>query len=314
MILITGAAGFIGSNLANHLKGESLLLVDDASKQHHCYHLSYHKFYDYLDFYYRLNTDQEFHEFIAQNVKVIFHQGACTDTTMTDPAVMMFQNFEYSKFLLDFARTYKIRLIYASSGATYGHGEKGFTEDSGSEAPLNIYGRSKHVFDEYVRCYLPEMESQVVGLRYFNVYGPGEENKGPMASVVQQFHQQAQQNKTIQLFEGSENFLRDFVYVDDVIKINSFFLEREDLRGIYNVGSGDSRSFQDVGELYTQRYETVKAETIEFPEELRACYQAYTRADLSKLLAAGYNSPLTSLETGISRYLSYLEDNESRLR
>jgi ADP-L-glycero-D-manno-heptose 6-epimerase len=314
MILITGAAGFVGRNLADHLRGKPLLLVDDATKQHQCHDLSYHKFYDYLDFYHRLNTDQSFHEYIAKNVQVIFHQGACTDTTVTDPHVMMFQNFEYSKFIFDFARAYNIRLIYASSAATYGTGDKGFTEDTASEAPLNIYGRSKYLFDEYVRCYMDVVDSQVVGLRYFNVYGPGEEHKGPMASVIHQFHQQAQQNANIRLFEGSENFLRDFVYIEDIIKINSFFLEREDLSGVYNAGSGTARSFQELADLYTQRYPDVEIETIDFPPHLDGSYQAYTRADLSKLLAAGYSSSFTSLETGATRYLSYLDENESRLR
>ena len=314
MILITGASGFIGQNLVRALKGEELILIDKGEKPPDASPTDNVEFYDYKFFINEIESNPKFADFVKTNVKIILHHGACTDTTNYDVDDMMFHNYEYSRRLFDFARASNIRFIYASSAATYGHGRRGFVEDAGCEEPLNIYGRSKHAFDEYVRCYLETSSAQVVGIRYFNVYGPGEHTKGKMASVIQQFYNQYKSSRKIKLFKGSDTFLRDFVHIDDVIKINKFFIENEDISGIYNGGTGTQRSFADIAALLERRYDDLKIYEVEVPESLRSKYQTDTKADTLKLFCAGYDTNSTefiSLESGVSSFLDVLEKNEN---
>jgi len=313
MIVITGAAGFIGRNLAAQLQNHSLLLVDFEEYQERCSDLDYDGFYDYDHFLHNIETDSTFRNFVKDNVEVIFHQGACSDTTNYDVEHMMYHNFDYSRRLFDFARSNNIQFIYASSAATYGHGLRGFLEDRGCETPLNIYARSKHTFDEYVRCFINTEGPQVVGIRYFNVYGPGENDKGKMASVVQQFYRQYQETKRIKLFEGSETFFRDFIYITDIVKINKFFMKNPQISGIYNGGTGTTKAFSTIAEIFNQRYSDLTVDVVDFPESLRKKYQMHTEADISKLLAEGYTPDFVSLETGVNRYLDFLEHDESSL-
>ncbi len=316
MILITGAAGFIGKRLASSLEKDSLLLVDDIEKISACDGIKYKDYYDYRSFIEQLENDDDFAAFIAKNVDIILHQGACTDTTNYDVDDMMAHNFEYSKRLFDFSRKNNIRFIYASSAATYGHGKRGFTEDMGCEEPLNIYGRSKYAFDEYVKCYLENPATQIVGIRYFNVYGPGEDNKEKMASVVRQFYNQYRDFQQIKLFKGSDTFFRDFIHVDDIVKINKFFIKNEAVSGIYNGGTGLQRSFADIASIFEHRYSDLKVRKIKFPVTLKNKYQTNTKADVLKLFCAGYNTnsaEFISLEDGVNSYLEILEKNENNL-
>ena len=316
MILVTGASGFIGRNLVQSLKNEELILVDKGDKSELYAGSKNVDFYDYRFFIDDIEHRPEFQDYIKDNVKIILHQGACTDTTNYDVDDMMFHNFQYSRRLFDIARANNIRFIYASSAATYGHGKKGFTEDEGCEEPLNIYGRSKHAFDEYVRCYIENPSAQVVGIRYFNVYGPGESSKEKMASVVQQFYNQYKASQEIRLFKGSDTFFRDFIHIDDIVKINKFFIDNEEVSGIYNGGTGLQRSFADIASIFKRRYKDLKIRKVEFPKTLRSKYQTNTKADTLKLFCAGYNtnsSEFISLEDGINSYLDVLEKNENSI-
>jgi ADP-L-glycero-D-manno-heptose 6-epimerase len=316
MILITGASGFIGQNLVRSLKDKDLVLIDKGEKSEICTMANNVEFYDYKFFIDDLEKNPKLQAFLKDNVKIILHQGACTDTTNYDVGDMMFHNYEYSRRLFDFARTNNIRFIYASSAATYGHGKKGFVEDAGCEDPLNIYGRSKHAFDEYVRCYLENPTAQIVGIRYFNVYGPGESAKGKMASVIHQFYNQYKDSKEIRVFKGSDTFFRDFIHVDDIVKLNKFFIDNEDVSGVYNGGSGLQRSFADIASVFKERYSDLKIRLIDFPDDLRTKYQKNTKADMLKLFCAGYNTnsdKFISLEDGVNSYLDILEKNENSI-
>ncbi|MFB3077877.1 MAG: ADP-glyceromanno-heptose 6-epimerase, partial [Lysobacterales bacterium] len=252
MIIVTGGAGFVGSNLVRALnaRGEDhILVVDDLEKGIKYRNLVDCRIADYQDkddFLRRLKSKSDF----GCGIRAIFHQGACSTTTEWDGRFMLRNNFEYSKILLHFCLDHKIPLIYASSAAVYGASGK-FSEQPANERPLNVYGYSKILFDQYVRRLLPETGSQLVGLRYFNVYGPGEDHKDTMASVAFHFNNQLQENGELRLFEGSADYadgeqLRDFVYVDDVCAVNLWFLQHPEKSGVFNVGTGTSQSFNEV--------------------------------------------------------------------
>jgi len=243
MIVVTGGAGFIGSNIVKGLNDageEDILVVDNLSNAEKHLNLNSLSIADYLDKDDYLNSLNKF-----QNVSAIFHQGACSSTTEQDGKYMMSNNYEYSKTLLNHCLKNKIDFLYASSAAVYGNGEKGFVEERESEYPLNVYGFSKFAFDNYVRLILPKAESQVMGLRYFNVYGPQENHKGRMASVAFHLFHQLQETGKMKLFEGSGNFRRDFIHVADTVKINLHFYESKS-SGIFNAGTGKARSFEDI--------------------------------------------------------------------
>jgi ADP-L-glycero-D-manno-heptose 6-epimerase len=305
MYIVTGGAGFIGSNLVRGLNRRGLtdvLIVDDleqGEKHRSLNSLEFLDLIDYRDFLARLDR------FDPQDVTALFHQGACSDTTQRDGRFMLRVNYEYSKHLLEWSRG-RCPFLYASSAAVYGDGARGFREEPACEWPLNVYGFSKLVFDRHVRRVLPGAGDQIVGLRYFNVYGPQENHKGRMASVVYQFHQQASAGGELRVFEGSSDFRRDFVFVDDVVELNLFLLDHPEVRGIFNCGSGRAESFRHLAELCAAHYPGARIAEIPFPDDLRGSYQSYTQADLTELRGAGFAREFTSLESGVKSYVEVL--------
>lgn len=304
MIIVTGGAGFIGSNIVKGLNDQGIddiLIVDNLGHTQKYLNMNSLRFSDYID-------KQDFLEKLPsfKNVKAIIHQGACSATTELDGNYLIRNNYEYSKTLLHYSLDKKIPYIYASSASVYGEGDKGFTEKSECEYPLNAYAFSKFIFDNYVRQHVDfEKDSPVVGLRYFNVYGYQENHKGSMASVPFHFFNQAKEDGKIKVFEGSENFLRDFIFIEDVVNVVLFFLENKK-SGIYNCGTGEERSFMDMANIFVKQHGNCTIKTIPFPEHLKGKYQAFTKADTSKLRAAGYNNKFLSLEKGMEKYLSAL--------
>ena len=309
MIAVTGGAGFIGSNIIKGLNdaGEAeILVVDNLSNGEKHLNLNSLSIADYIDKNdYLSNLDK------LQNVSTVFHQGACSSTTEQDGKYMMFNNYEYSKILLNYCLKNKIDFIYASSAAVYGNGEKGFIEERESEYPLNVYGFSKFAFDNYVRRILPKAESQVMGLRYFNVYGPQENHKGRMASVAFHLFHQLQETGKMKLFEGSAGFNRDFIHVADTVKINLHFYESK-TSGIFNAGTGKTRSFEDIATTLQHLHGSGELENIPFPEELRGKYQKFTEAGLNNLRSAGFTEEFMSLEEGVRQYYQQLSDTDGR--
>lgn len=311
MFVVTGGAGFIGSNLIKSLNNtgiSNILVVDDLTDGRKFKNFSHCDIADYLDkdVFLKKLTEASF----LKELKAIFHQGACSTTTNWDGRYMMENNYAYSKEVLNACQKAKIPFIYASSAAVYGLTNT-FLESPKFESPLNVYGYSKLQFDRYVRKILPHSQSQIVGLRYFNVFGPGEAHKGPMASVVFHFYNQLKACNTMRLFEGFAQYAhgeqkRDFIYVDDVTKVNLWFLENPQISGVFNVGTGLSRSFNDVAQQIRNLEGAGEIEYIPFPDQLKGCYQSYTRADINALRKAGYTDPFMSLEEGVRRYLETL--------
>ena len=305
MIIVTGGAGFIGSNIIKGLndRGVSdILVVDNLEKADKHLNLNRLKFLDFVD-----KRDFDFTSFLAnESVVAVFHEGACADTVESDGRYMMKNNYEYSKQLLDASIENNVKFIYASSASTYGNGPDGFKEKSECEYPLNIYAYSKFLFDQYVRKVLESgVPSQVAGLRYFNVYGEQENHKGRMASLVFKLFHQAKKGEDLEIFEGSENFLRDFIYIKDVVDMNLHLLNKDD-SGIFNAGTGKARSFLDIAKVVSEHFDK-KVKTIPFPEDLKGKYQKFTEADMSKFIKTGYSKPFTSLEDGIKSYINNLE-------
>jgi ADP-L-glycero-D-manno-heptose 6-epimerase len=224
---------------------------------------------------------------------------------------MMSNNYEYSKNLLNYSLENSIDFLYASSASVYGNGDAGFVEKREAEYPLNVYGFSKFAFDNYVRRVLPQVKSQVLGLRYFNVYGPQENHKGRMASVAFHLFHQLQETGKMKLFEGSGHFRRDFIHVADTVKINLHFYESK-TSGIFNAGTGKARSFADIASTLQSLHGSGEIESIPFPEDLRGKYQEFTEAGLDKLRAAGYSKEFMSLEEGVQQYYEQLSATNGR--
>ncbi len=223
----------------------------------------------------------------------------------------MFQtNYEYSKRLFHYCMAEQVPFIYASSASVYGSGTE-FAEDPANSAPKNLYAYSKHLFDEYVRRQDTGDRTQVVGLRYFNVYGPREQHKGKMASVAYHFDQQIRETGITSLFAGNDNYddgeqRRDFVYVEDVAAVNLWFLDNPEATGIFNVGTGKSQTFNDVANAVIAFHGRGKIEYVPFPAELEGRYQSYTQADIGALREAGYDAEFKTVADGVSRYLKWL--------
>jgi ADP-L-glycero-D-manno-heptose 6-epimerase len=319
--VVTGAAGFIGSNLVKALnaRGETrILAVDDLTQGDKFRNLVDCEIADFVDkdeFLARL-ADGDFDD----DITAVLHQGACSDTTATDGRAMLADNYRYSVRLLEHCQDNDIALLYASSASVYGAGPA-FREERACEAPLNVYGFSKFLFDQHVRRMLPERTAQVAGFRYFNVYGPREAHKGRMASVVWHFFTQYRALGKVQLFEGSGGYAageqrRDFVSVEDVVKVNLDFLDHPERSGIWNLGTGTAATFNAVAAATINACRTAngqpalpfaelhRADAIEyigFPPELAGKYQSFTEADLSRLRAAGYSAPLLQVEEGVPR-------------
>lgn len=324
--VVTGAAGFIGSNLVKALneRGEGrIIAVDNLSRAEKFKNLLDCDIVDFIDK----------HDFIERiqagiydgRIDAILHQGACSDTMEADGRYMMENNFRYSQILLDWCLEQDVQFLYASSAATYGGGNE-FREERECEAPLNIYGYSKFLFDQVVRNRLPESCAQIAGFRYFNVYGPRENHKGRMASVAFHHYHQFRAEGRVKLFEGTHGYAngeqrRDFVYVDDVVKVNLWFLDHPEKSGIFNLGSGRAQPFNDVACATINACREAKNEApltlaemcerglieyISFPEALKGKYQSFTQADLGRLREAGYDAPMAAVEEGIERYVQWL--------
>ena len=322
-VLVTGAAGFIGSNLVKALnaRGErDVIAVDNlarADKVANLADLDIEDFIDKQDFIRRVEGGS-----FDARVSTVFHQGACSDTMESDGRYMMENNYDYSMKLMRWCAGKRVPFIYASSASVYGGGRV-FSEARENEAPLNVYGYSKFLFDQSVRRALREAPMQIAGFRYFNVYGPREAHKGRMASVAFHFFNQYMESGKLRLFEGSGGYgpgeqLRDFVSVEDVVRVNLFFLDNPGVSGIFNVGTGRAETFNDVaratinavrrsrGEPAAPLAELRSSGAIEyvpFPPQLVGKYQSFTQADLGRLRQAGYSQPFLDVEQGVDRYV-----------
>ncbi len=324
--IVTGAAGFIGSNVVRALNERGvtkIIAVDNLKRAEKFKNLVDCEIADYLDkegFIERLLAGH-----FDGAVGAVLHQGACSDTMEQDGHYMMENNFRYSLAMLDWCQEQKVQFLYASSAATYG-GSSEFREERAFEAPLNVYGYSKFLFDQIVRQRLPEATAQIAGFRYFNVYGPRESHKGRMASVAFHHYNQFRAEGKVKLFEGCDGYgngeqKRDFVYVGDVAKVNLFFLDHPDQSGIFNVGTGRAQSFNDLATANVNSCRALQGkpaepldallkqgfiEYIAFPEALKGKYQSFTQADLGKLRQAGYDAPFASVEEGVAQYVQWL--------
>lgn len=309
-IVVTGGAGFIGSNLIKALNERNMtdiIVVDhlehNISKKENLLGLKYQAYLDRDEFMEQIEEDS------IKDVDIIIHLGARTDTTEKDKDFLIKNNTEYSQKLFDFCLRNSCRFIYASSAATYGDGKQGYNDQEINLKPLNYYGLSKYLFDEWV-INKTKKPSQCVGLKFFNVYGPNEYHKKFMASVIYHGFEEIMQGGCIKLFKSyKENYKdgeqkRDFIYIKDVVKIILFFVNNENLSGIFNVGTGKARSFLDLANsmfLALQRKSNVKF--IEMPDGLKEKYQYFTQADISSLEKIGYKEPFTKLEEGVRDYV-----------
>lgn len=309
MFLVTGGAGFIGSNIVRALNsmGAQVLVVDNMKDSRKFLNIVDCEIADYMD-------KDQFRAALENGtfdipLEGIFHQGACSNTLESDGRYMIDNNYSFSKYLLHHAIRHKVPFVYASSAAVYGNGVR-FSEETSNERPINVYGYSKLIFDQYVRRVMPAVGSGIVGLRYFNVYGPREIHKDKMASIAYQMYCQLKETGLARLYRGSGVFgngeqRRDFIFVDDVVKINMFFMNNPEKKGIYNVGTGASRSFNDIAKTWISLLGRGEIAYIPFPEELLTKYQNFTQADISALRLSGYSEPFVALETGVAEYYAH---------
>jgi len=324
-VVVTGAAGMIGSNLVRGLNAigiDDVIAVDDLTDGPKYRNLIDAKISDYFD-------KGEFYTRFAKcefgRVDAVLHQGACSDTMEHNGRFMLDTNYRCSKDLLDACQAQGTRLLYASSAATYG-GSASFREEPEFERPLNVYGYSKLLFDNVVRRMLAGSKTQVAGFRYFNVYGPREQHKGRMASVAFHHFNQFRESGKVKLFGeyggyGPGEQSRDFVFVDDVVAVNLWFLQNPGKSGIFNLGTGRAQPFNDVavatvnaaralkGETAQSQAELVKQgliEYIEFPQALVGKYQCFTQADLSRLRATGCAHQFADVASGVTAYVNWL--------
>jgi ADP-L-glycero-D-manno-heptose 6-epimerase len=322
-LIVTGAAGFIGSNLVRALNARGttdIVAVDNLSRADKVANLADLEIADFVD---KRDFIDRVRGGLDGGFDAVLHQGACSDTMESDGRYMMENNYRYSLELLDWCQARAIPFIYASSASVYGAGP-GFREAREHEHPLNVYGYSKFLFDQVVRRRMAGLAAQVAGFRYFNVYGPREAHKGRMASVAFHFFNQYVAHGRVKLFEGSDGYgpgeqVRDFVSVDDVVRVNLFFLDHPGISGVFNVGTGRAQTFNDValatvnsirrarGEAALDLAKMREAGVIEyiaFPAQLVGKYQSYTRADVEALRAAGYRDAFATVEEGVGRYVS----------
>jgi ADP-L-glycero-D-manno-heptose 6-epimerase len=319
--IVTGAAGFIGSKIVEGLNAAGvtdIVAVDNlqqADKMRNLVGLEIADYLDQAEFLQRLES-------FEGAVEAVLHQGACSDTMETDGRFMMENNYRYSKVLLDWCQEEEVPLLYASSASVYGAGPE-FREERACERPLNVYGYSKFLFDQLVRRTLGGRTAQIVGLRYFNVYGPNEAHKGRMASVAFHAYHQLLSSGKVRLFVGSGGYgngeqRRDFIYVDDVVDVNLWFLEHRHVSGIYNCGTGRAQTFnqlaaatinavQDTRFTAKELAEKGLIEYVAFPEGLRDKYQSYTQADLTRLRTVGYAGEFRSVDQGAAAYVAHLQ-------
>ncbi len=320
MIIVTGGAGFIGSVLVYLLnqRGIDDIIIVDAlrygKKWKNLNGLKYADIFHKDDFYEMLINKN------TPKAETIFHLGACSSTTETNADYLMSNNFAYTKELAKYATENNIRFIYASSAATYGDGSNGY-DDNEDELdnlrPLNMYGYSKHMFDLWAKR--NGLLNEIVGVKYFNVYGPNEYHKGDMRSVALKGFRQITRHGSIGLFRSYKREYpnggqrRDFIYVKDAVEMTLFFMDNPNLHGIYNIGTGKARTWNDLAlALFNALGRKPYIEYIEMPEELRKKYQYYTKANIEKIKNAGYDNEITSLEDGIEDYVkNYLIGNKT---
>lgn len=323
--VVTGACGFIGANLVKALNARGIadiIAVDNLARADKFGNLADCDIADYLD-------KKEFLDMIEHgqfdgSLDAILHQGACSDTMETDGRYMMANNYRYSLALLNYCQEQEVPLLYASSAAVYGSGGV-FREQRACEAPLNIYGYSKFLFDQVVRRRLAGADSQIAGFRYFNVYGPREQHKGRMASVAFHHFNQYRSEGKVRLFAGTDGYAngeqkRDFVYVGDVVKVNMAFLENG-VSGIYNLGTGRAQSFNELAAATVNACRALEGqpalplaalvaqgiiEYIAFPEALQGKYQSFTQADLAQLRGIGYTGEFAAVAEGVADYINWL--------
>jgi ADP-L-glycero-D-manno-heptose 6-epimerase len=324
-IIVTGAAGFIGANLVKALNARGVTDIiavdhlDPADKFRNLVDCEIAEYFDKSEFLHLIESGH-----FDGSIDAVLHQGACSDTMETDGQYMMANNYRYSLSLLDYCLDEEVPFLYASSASVYGGGRV-FEELREHEAPLNIYGYSKFLFDQAVRRRLPDAESQVAGFRYFNVYGPREQHKGRMASVAFHHFNQYRETGKVRLFEGCDGYgngeqRRDFVFVDDVVRVNLHFLDHGG-SGIFNLGTGRAQPFNDVAVATVNACRASEGkstlaladmvaqgiiEYIDFPEALNGKYQSYTQADLTRLRGAGYVAEFATVEAGVADYVQSL--------
>ena len=319
--VVTGAAGFIGSRLVQALNRHGvteIIAVDNLAQADKFRNLARCEIADYLDQAEFLARIERF----GGAVEAVLHQGACSDTMESDGRYMMENNYGYSRALLEWCQDEEVPLLYASSASVYGAGPA-FREERACEAPLNVYGYSKFLFDQYVRRMLRKRTSQIAGFRYFNVYGPNEQHKGRMASVAYHAYRQLLSGGKVKLFVGSGGYddgeqRRDFVHVDDVVDVNLWFLEHRQACGIFNCGSGRAQSFNRLAAAVINAVQGTDLplkelvargliEYVPFPEGLRDRYQSFTEADLTRLRATGYDGRFMNVEQGVAAYVRELQ-------
>jgi ADP-L-glycero-D-manno-heptose 6-epimerase len=318
--IVTGAAGFIGSKLVEGLNRRGVMdviAVDHLAHADKFRNLAAAEIADYLDQAEFIGNLERF----EGAVEAVFHQGACSDTMETDGRYMLDNNYAYSKRLLEWCQEEGVPFIYASSAAVYGAGPE-FREERRYERPLNVYGYSKFLFDQYVRRILATQNAQVAGLRYFNVYGPNEQHKGRMASVAYHAYHQLLGAGKVKLFVGSGGYdngeqRRDFVFVEDVVDVNLWLLERGDVSGVFNCGTGRAQTFNELAAAVINAVQGTRLavrdmvqkgliEYIPFPAGLAEKYQSFTQADLTRLRAAGYAGEFRAVEQGVAAYVAEL--------
>jgi ADP-L-glycero-D-manno-heptose 6-epimerase len=321
--VVTGAAGFIGSRIIEALNRAGvtdIVAVDNLQQSDKVRNLARLDIADYLDQADFLKRLESFDD----AVEAVLHQGACSDTMESDGRYMMENNYRYSKSLLDWCQEEEVPLLYASSASVYGPGPE-FREERRCERPLNVYGYSKFLFDQLVRRTLPGKTAQIAGFRYFNVYGPNEAHKGRMASVAFHAYHQFLGNGKVKLFVGSGGYgngeqRRDFVHVDDVVDVNLWFLDRRDVSGIFNCGTGRAQTFNELAAATINAVQETRhsvselvgkglIEYIPFPAGLQEKYQSYTQADLSRLRGVGYPGEFQSVEQGVAAYVKHLTES-----
>lgn len=307
-IIVTGGAGFIGSAVIwrlNQLGEDNILIVDRLDETDKWKNLTPLKYADYLDADDFLRSRDQFDE-----ARAVIHLGACSSTTERDSAYLMRNNYEYTRELAEWSVAGGVRFIYASSAATYGDGSAGMqdgAENLSDLRPLNMYGYSKHLFDQY--AHRKGLFDRIVGLKYFNVFGPNEDHKGDMRSLVNKAFSQIQETGTLKLFKSHNpeykdgEFGRDFVYVKDAVDMTLHFLDRKD-GGLFNAGAGQMHTWNELAEaIFKALGKEPNIEYIDMPEELRDRYQYHTRADISRLREAGYDKTITSLDEAVADYV-----------
>jgi ADP-L-glycero-D-manno-heptose 6-epimerase len=317
VIIVTGGAGFVGSHVVQALNARGrtdIVVVDELEDGHKLLNLvglEIEDLIDRRDFLARIAAEREF----PGPVTAVLHQGACADTTAWNGNHVLERNYDDSRALLRYCSERAIPFIYASSAAVYGSGS-GFRVQPADEAPQNLYALSKLLFDQWVRRLGSKATAQIVGLRYFNVYGPREGHKGEQASVPYKHWNQMRARTSVDLFEGSGGYgngeqQRDFVWVEDCARVNLWFLDHPEHSGIYNVGTGQARSFNDLASAVLRHFGRGEIRYVPFPAGLREHYQSYTRADIAPLRGIGYDAPFVPIEEGVPRYMEWLDRRRS---